>query len=151
MSKVLDWVMPYVFPRASSWPPATRTRPSDRVVWPLQNSSHPSGSLHTVLATWVKLPPCAFHTCASPSCPHSRALPLRSKVRWRPTIGALIGALHRPTSASGPSGAVKLAVTERFAPIARAQAPLPAQSPLQPVKVWPAAGVTVSVTAVPPA
>jgi hypothetical protein len=50
-------------------------------------------------------------------------------------IGIPVGADQRPTSASWPKGAVKPAVTERFALTETVQAPVPVQSPLHPVNV----------------
>ena len=65
-------------------------------------------------------------------------------------MGVDRGEDQRPTWASAPRGAEKLAATERFALIATAQVPLPLQSPLQPVKVWPAAEPAGGVTRVAP-
>ena len=56
------------------------------------------------------------------------------------------GADQRPAWASGPAGAEKWAVTDRFVLIATVQVPVPLQPPLQPVNAWPGAEAAVSVT-----
>jgi hypothetical protein len=59
------------------------------------------------------------------------------------------GEAHWPKVASGPSGALRLAVTERFAVVERVQVPVPVQSPDQLSKVWPLAAAVVRMTLVP--
>jgi hypothetical protein len=56
---------------------------------------------------------------------------------------------HLPKVASGPCGALKLAVTDRLVVTDRLQLPLPVQSPLQPSKLWPLVALAVRIKLVP--